>query len=106
MKQMQMTRHQNQDTALYNYNPDRERQRKALTERLYNRTPAQIQEEEMLIIHLRKMELNYKRSAQERERILRLLNAGEYGHHPMEDTEEDVSSKVRKFLIFLMSTQY
>lgn len=65
-----------------------------LTERLYNRTQAQIQEEEMLIIHLRKMELNYKRSAHERERILRLLNSGEYGHHPMEEAEEEVQSKV------------
>jgi glucan phosphorylase len=91
MKQMQMTRAQAQDNSIYNYNAERERQRKLLTEKLYNRTQAQIQEEEMLIIHLRKMELNYKRSALERERILRLLNAGEYGHHPLEESEDDAN---------------
>ncbi|KAJ1966496.1 swr complex subunit [Dimargaris xerosporica] len=63
--------------ALYDFNKDREVERKSYLEAMYSRTLAQIQEEEALFVEARRLEQNEKRLMQERQTILRLLNAHE-----------------------------
>ncbi|RKP35930.1 hypothetical protein BJ085DRAFT_15131 [Dimargaris cristalligena] len=65
------------DLAVYDYNKDREIERKSYLEVLYRRTRAQVQEEEALYIEARRLDQNEKRLTHERNALLRLLNAHE-----------------------------
>ncbi|KAJ1660237.1 swr complex subunit [Dispira simplex] len=65
------------ELSLYEYNKDREIERKTYLEGLYQRTLDQIQEEEALFLEARRLEMNEKRLTQERQSILRLMNAHE-----------------------------
>ncbi|KAJ1914910.1 swr complex subunit [Tieghemiomyces parasiticus] len=65
------------DLALYDYNKDREIERKSYLEKLYGRTREQIEEEECLFLEVRRLDQNERRLTHEREALLRLLNAHE-----------------------------
>lgn len=58
-----------------NYSKENEQKRKAHLERLLSRSPAEIAEEEALVIESRKLEAAAERMLQERQELLRLLDA-------------------------------
>ncbi|QRV72927.1 SWR1-complex protein 4 [Ceratobasidium sp. AG-Ba] len=63
----------------FNFDKDRETTRKEYLRGLFNRTPAQIAEEEALYIEMKRLQQNEARFARDREEILRMLGGLDSG---------------------------
>ncbi|KAI8927678.1 hypothetical protein BC831DRAFT_451797 [Entophlyctis helioformis] len=70
-----------QQSAKFAYDRAREEERKRLLLQLYDRSPAQVEEEERLMHELKKRELREDRWMKDREAILRSLMNHELAHH-------------------------
>jgi len=62
------------ELAKFDYDKEREIQRKAQLELLHNRTVEQVKEEEILLIEARKIEQNSKKLLKDRQHVIKLLN--------------------------------
>ncbi|KAF9513258.1 hypothetical protein BS47DRAFT_1317687 [Hydnum rufescens UP504] len=69
----------NQVLASYGFDAEQERNRKAYLTGLFDRTPEQIAEEEQLYVEIKRLELNEKRYAKERDDLLRTFAGVESG---------------------------
>ncbi|CAG8508096.1 746_t:CDS:10 [Ambispora leptoticha] len=61
-------------SSIYNFDKAREIERKKNLEYLFNRTPEQIKEEEVLLQEYERIEQNEKKFSKERENLLKMLN--------------------------------
>ncbi|KAJ8866015.1 hypothetical protein PR048_033539 [Dryococelus australis] len=65
------------DAKLYVFDADHERRRKEQLKRLYDRTPEQIEEEQMLLNELRKIELRKKERERKQQDLQKLITAAD-----------------------------